>query len=157
MEHDDRPLHLISPDEVPSWLLDSVNGRVTYHNTTPGAAGAIRRGGVRIERSRLGSFGQGFYTSTSPEPFYGPVTIPVAVRLHRPLMGHLDEIEAYIEDLIELMSPRSPGITPALARRLRRELLDLGYDGLTISDAGGDGIDYVVALIDGAVRIVTEE
>lgn len=153
----DRPPHLIAPDEVAEWLLDSVNGRVTYHNTTPDAAADIRRRGVRMDRARRGAFGQGFYTATSPEPFYGPVSLRVAIRLRSPLVGYLDDVESYFDDLIEQLSPGSPRVTPALARRLRRALLDEGYDGLVIGDAGGDGIDYVVALVDEAVRIVTEE
>ena len=153
----DRPPHLIAPDEVADWLLDSVNGRVTYHNTTPDAAAEIHRRGVRMDRTRRGSFGQGFYTASSPEPLYGPVSLQVAVRLRNPLVGHLDQIEAYIDDLIARMSPTSPAIMPTLARRLRRELLAAGYDGLVIDDAGDDGVDYVVALVEEAVRIVTEE
>ena len=153
----DRPPHLIAPDEVADWLADSVNGRVTYHNTTPDAGAEIRCFGVRMDRSRRGSFGQGFYTATSPEPFHGPVSLQVAVRLRSPFLGHLDQAEDYIDDLIARISPSSTALTPALARRLRRELLEAGYDGLVIGDAGGDGVDYVVALVEDAVRIVTEE
>ena len=91
-----------------------------------------------------------------PEPFYGPVSVPVAIRLLRPLVGRLDEVETYIEDVIVRLSPRSPAITPALAGRIRRELLGAGYDGLMISDAGGDGVDVVVALVDGSTRVLTE-
>ena len=43
-----------------------------------------------------------------PEPFYGPVSVPVAIRLLRPLVGRLDEVETYIEDVIVRLSPRSP-------------------------------------------------
>jgi hypothetical protein len=31
-----------------------------------------------------------------------------------------------------------------------------GYDGLVVGDAGGDGIDYVIALDAKSVRIVVE-
>lgn len=156
VQRGDRLPHLISPDEVADWLTDSVNRRVTYHNTSLSAATEIRQNGVWIDRSRLGSFGQGFYTGTVPEPFYGPVSVPVAIRLLRPLVGHLNEVEAYIEDVIVRLRPRSPAITPPLAGRIRRELLDAGYDGLMIGDAGGDGINFVVALVDGVTRVVTE-
>jgi hypothetical protein len=42
------------------------------------------------------------------------------------------------------------------ARRIRRELLAGGYDGLVVYDGGGDGVDYVIALVEGIVRVVTE-
>jgi hypothetical protein len=126
VQHDDRPPHLIAPDEVADWLAGSANRLVTYHNTSLTAATENRQNGVWIDRSRLGAFGEGFYTSTVPEPFYGPVSVPVAIRLLRPLFGHLDEVEAYIEDVIVRLGPRSPAITSSLAGRIRRELLDAG-------------------------------
>ena len=48
-------------------------------------------------------------------------------------------------------------MTPSLGRQLRRELLRSGYDGLIVGDAGGDGIDYVIAIVDESVRIVVEK
>jgi hypothetical protein len=156
VEHDDLPPHLIRRRDVAAWLADSVNQRVTYHNTTPLAAAGILRLGVRIEASRIGSFGQGFYTATTPDPFFGEAEIAVAVRLLNPLMGHLDAIEAQMEQLTERLSPGSPRITPSLAPRIRRHLLAARYDGLVIRDGGGDGIDHVIALVDGNVRVIVD-
>src|SRR5215210_5498097 len=104
MQPNDRPSHLIAPEDVAAWLADSANGRMTYHNTSPSSAAEIRRSGVRINRSRVGAYGQGFYTSTEPELFFGPVSIRAAVRLHTPLVGHLDDIEDYLDDLMERIS-----------------------------------------------------
>src|SRR3954468_6351805 len=132
MPPDERPPHLVSVDGVAAWLLDSVNGRVTYHNTTPLSAAEIRRRGVNIDRSRLGAFGQGFYSSTEPEPFYGPVAIRVAIRLRHPLVGHLDDVEANLDDLMDRLSLGRPEMTPTMSRRIRRELLNTGYDGLVV-------------------------
>ena len=35
--------------------------------------------GVEIARSRIGSYGQGFYTATATDPFYGDAEIAVAI------------------------------------------------------------------------------
>ena len=75
MQRGDRPPHLISPEDVADWLIDSVNGRVTYHNTSPAAAAVIMQQGVDISRSQIGAYGQGFCTSTEPDDFYGIVVI----------------------------------------------------------------------------------
>jgi hypothetical protein len=156
VDQDARPPHLIARDDVPAWLADSANQRVTYHNTTPSAAAQIRRSGVRIEASRIGSFGQGFYTSTEPDPFFDDVTVEVAIRLRAPLVGHLDAVEAYMDCLTNRLNPEDPSMTPALARRVRHVLLAEGYDGLVIRDAGGDGIDHGIAIVDGTVRVVVD-
>jgi len=47
-------------------------------------------------------------------------------------------------------------MTPRTGRRIRRALLDAGYDGLVIRDGGGDGVDYVIAMAADCVRIVSE-
>jgi hypothetical protein len=104
MQPADRPPHLIASDEVAEWLADSVNGRITYHNATLVSANSILRSGARIERSQIGTVGQGFYTATEPEPFYGPAWLREAIRIRNPLIGHLDEIEEYVDRLIGLMT-----------------------------------------------------
>src|SRR6185436_264693 len=119
-------------------------------------ARAIVERGVDMGQSRIGAYGQGFYTSTTPEPFYGPAEIVVAVRLLTPLVGHLDDIEEHIDEMVDRLSLGDHRMTPELARRIRRALLDAGYDGLVIHDGGGDGVDYVIAIADGTVRVVSE-
>jgi len=151
-----RPSHLIAPDEVAAWLADSAVQQVTFHNTTPGAAAEIRSRGVRIEASWVGSYGQGFYTTSVEDPFYGEVALSIAVRLLTPFVGDADEIGLYIDHLTLRFDPVNALLTPVIARRIRRELLAEGYDGLVVYDGGGDGVDYVIALVEGIVRVVTE-
>ena len=150
----DRPPHLIALDDVGEWLLDSVNGRVTYHRTSVQAARDIIRRGVDVSRSRIGSYGQGFYTATETDPFYGPVEIAVAIRLTQPLQGDHPYVEATIDVIVQRLQPGARDLSPALSARVRRELMRLGYDGIMIRDAGGDGIDYVIALEDRTVKVV---
>ena len=149
-----RPRHLILPDEVDAWLADSAVRVVTYHNTDRVSADAILRDGPRVELSRTGSYGQGFYTSTVPDPFFGEVQIAVAVRLRRPLTMHFDEMDQLMRRLVLRLSPLDPRLTLLQSRRIRRELLAEGYDGIIVRDAGGDGVDYVIALVDTVVRVV---
>ena len=46
MQHDDRPPHLISPDEVSDWLAGSSVIGTTFHRTSREAADRIRRLGA---------------------------------------------------------------------------------------------------------------
>jgi hypothetical protein len=118
------------------------------------AARDILRRGVDISRSRIGSYGQGFYTATETDRFYGPVEIAVAIRLTQPLRGDHPFIEATIDAIVQRLQPGALDFSPELSARVRRELMRLGYDGIIVSDAGGDGIDYVIALGDRAVKVV---
>ncbi len=124
---------------------------------TVAAARAIRLRGVRIEASRVGTFGQGFYTATSADAFFGDGEIAAAVRLRHPLVGHADEIGDQADALAARLRPSDPRITLDLAVRIRRELVAVGYDGIVVVDAGGDGIDYVIALVDGVARVVVDQ
>jgi hypothetical protein len=151
-----RPLHLISPAEVDGWLADSVVKVVTYHRTSMLAARLIVERGVDVTRSQFGAYGQGFYTGTEPEPFYGPAQIVAAIRLRSPLLGHIDDIASYVDSLVDELDPLHHRMTPVVARLIRLRLLDAGYDGIVIEDGGGDGIDYVIAMISETVRIVSE-
>ena len=60
-----------------------------------------------------------------------------------------------IDDLARMVSPRdedhgrSRGPDSAAS-------LELGYDGIVVWDGGGDGIDYVVAIVDGSVKVVID-
>jgi hypothetical protein len=154
VQPDDRPPHLISPDEVDEWLANSVNGRVTYHRTSVHAARDIVRRGVDISRSRIGSYGQGFCTATETDPFYGPVEMAVAIRLTQPLRGDHPFLEATIDAIVQRLQPGALDLFPELSARIRRDLMRLRYDGIMVSDAGGDGIDYVIALDDRAVKVI---
>jgi hypothetical protein len=149
-----RPSHLIAPDEVAAWLADSANQRVTYHRTMRTAADDILRRGIDVTRSRIGAYGQGFYTATVAEPQPGQVVLAVAIRTTTPLRGQADEIGPFIDGLVTRLFRRPTPISPSVAAAIRRELLALGYDSLMIDDAGGDGIDYVVALDASSVKVV---
>jgi hypothetical protein len=154
MQPADRPPHLISPDEVPSWLADSVNGRVTYHRTSIEAAREILRRGVDISHSRIGAYGQGFYTSTDADAFFGDALVTVAIRLVSPLVGDVPSVSDVVDAIANRLAPLSRRITPAIAASIRRELISLGYDGILIVDGGGDDVDYVVAFNSESVRVV---
>ena len=80
----------------------------------------------------------------------------MAVRLRRPLIGHADDIGDVVDALAARLRLADPRITSDLAVRIRRELVALGYDGIVAYDAGGDGVDYVVALVDGVARVVID-
>jgi hypothetical protein len=149
-----RPPHLIAPDEVDAWLADSAVRVVTYHNTDRWAADAILRNGVDIDRCRVSTYGQGFYTATQADPFFGEVQLVVAVRLVSPLRGE----DGFVGPLVDRMAEQygAPGVrlTSSMGRIVRRELLRLGYDGIVVEDATGEGVDYVIALEGHAVKVV---
>jgi hypothetical protein len=152
----DRPPHLISPDDVASWLSNSRNRRATYHRTSREAAERIRRRGVDPEQSRVGSFGQGFYTATVEEEEYGPARVIVAIRLMTPLTGRFAEVEEVVDRIAARLNPPHGQISPAVSAGIRRELLRLGYDGIIVPDGGGDGVDWIIALIGDTVKVVDE-
>ena len=149
-----RPAHLIAPGEVAAWLADSANRRITYHRTTREAAANIVAKGVDIERSVIGTFGQGFYTVTDPQDLPGDAEVTVAVRILHGLVGPYDAVEDFIDALVHQRFGRQQPITPQIARVIREELRRLGYDGIVAFDGGGDGIDYVIALLPAAVKVV---
>ena len=91
-----------------------------------------------------------------PDPFHGELELTVAVRLRSPLAGHVTEMSDFTDRLAVRLSPLNPSITPTLARRIRRELLAERYDGIVVYDGGGDGIDYVIALVNETIRIVVD-
>jgi hypothetical protein len=152
-EEPPRPPHIIRPDEVASWLAESVNKVVTYHRTDATAATDIIAHGVDVTKTHIGSFGQGFYTATHSDPFYGEVEIPVAVRLLRPRVGHMDDLELELDELVEQFR-RDRRLTPDVAIQIRQRFLAEGYDGIIARDAGGNGVDYVIALEGSAVKVV---
>ena len=149
-----RPPHLISPDDVDAWLADSAVRVVTYHRTTRLGARSILERGIDIRRSRIGAYGQGFYTVTNPDVFHGDAIITTAVRLRNPLVGGFDDLSEYFDRLTARFSPLERLLTPVVASQIRRQLLSDGYDGIVVHDGGGDGIDYVIALVDDVVRVV---
>ena len=130
-----RPPHIITPEEVDAWLADSVNQQVTYHRTTRLAAQDILDHGVDVSRSRIGAYGQGFYTATDPEAFPGDTLVGVAIRTRRPLVGDEPDIADESDELGRRFAPGGH-ITPAVAASIRQELLRLGYDAIT-----GAGVD----------------
>jgi hypothetical protein len=148
-----RP-HVIRPDEVDAWLADSVNKVVTYHRTTSAAAQDILEHGVESSRSRIGAYGQGFYTATSPVGQFGDTNLRVAVRTGSPLLGEIADIERVVDPLVFRLSGGTGRLTVPVASALRREFQELGYDSIIVRDAGGDGIDYVIALQGESVRVV---
>jgi hypothetical protein len=156
MHRADRPPHLIAPDEVASWLAGSSLMGATYHRTSRDAAARIRRLGADPERSRVGTFGAGFYTATVEEEEYGPALVVVAIRLRTPLSGTFDEVEEIVDQIAMRLNPPRGQITTRVAAQIRRELLRLGYDGIIVPDGGGDGVDWVIALTGDAVKVVDE-
>jgi hypothetical protein len=150
-----RPSHLISPEEVDAWLADSTVRAVTYHRTTVLGARSILERGVDIARSRVGAYGQGFYTASAPidDDLYD-LTLAVAVRLLHPLRGSPEEVEAHVDRLILERYGALRPITPEVAAAVRRDFIRLGYDGLVIRDVDGGGLDYVVAFFGASVRAV---
>lgn len=70
------------------------------------------------------------------------------------VIGQMDEVVALIDDLIYAISGQARLLTPDVSAAIRRRLIQLGYDGLVVFDAGGDGIDYVIALHPRSVKIV---
>jgi hypothetical protein len=151
-----RQPHQIDRYQVVAWLAGSIVTRITYHATTAEAARDILEHGVEIERSLEGAYGQGFYTATEPDLFYGPTIVPVAIRLTHALTGTAREIEPVVDAIARRVRPRDRGLTPCGSRAVRRELLELGYDGIVIHDGGGDGVDYVIALDETTVKIVVD-
>lgn len=79
------------------WLAGSIVRSVTYHATMPEAARQIVERGVDLRHSQRGAYGQGFYTATVPDPFFGQVVVAVAIRTVRPLIGTVDEVEAIVD------------------------------------------------------------
>ena len=154
MQRGDRPPHLISPDEVADWLRSSSVMGPTYHRTSREAADRIRQRGVDPERSRVSTFGAGFYTATIEEEEYGPVVVVVAIRLITPLTGTFDEIGEIVDRLAIRFNPPHGRITLPVAAQIRHEFLSLGYDGIVVLDGGGDGVDWVIALTGDAVKVV---
>lgn len=150
----DRAPHLISPDQVADWLAGSSVTGTTFHRTSRESADRIVRNGADPERSRVGSFGAGFYTATVEEEEYGPGCVVVAIRLLTPLTGAFEEIEEIVARIARRLNPPRGQITTEVAAQIRRELLSLGYDGIIVPDGGGDGVDWVIALTGDAVRVV---
>ena len=149
-----RPEHVISPEEVGEWLADSAVKSVTYHRTTRQAADDIIEHGVDLSKSWRGAYGAGFYTATSTEGLPGDIDVPVAVRLRNPLQGHAGEIGARLDVLTRQLGYGA--MTPRAAAAVRRHLVESGYDGVVVEDAGGDGIDYVIAIESGSVKVVVD-
>lgn len=150
-----RPPHVISPDDVDAWLAGSAVRVVTYHRTSHWAARSILERGVDITRSRIGAYGQGFYTATEPvdEELYD-ITLTVAVRLERPLVGSSDDVGTRVDALILERYGTLRPITPDVAATIRRQFIRLEYDGLMVQDVGEDGLDYIVAFFGASVKVV---
>jgi hypothetical protein len=67
-----------------------------------------------------------------------------------------DEVEDFIDHIAVRLNPPRGDITPTVATGIRRELLRPGYDGIIVPDGGGDGVDWVIALIEDTVKVVDE-
>jgi hypothetical protein len=150
-----RPSHLILPEEVDAWLADSAVKVVTYHRTSVLGARSILAQGVDIARSRIGAYGQGFYTATAPvDEELDDVTLTVAVRLRSPLVGYAEALAVRVDEIIVTRYGRLRPITTDVASAVRRVLVGLGYDGLVIRDVEEEGLDYVVAFFGTSVKVV---
>ncbi|MBI4492155.1 MAG: hypothetical protein HY690_05120 [Chloroflexi bacterium] len=109
------------------WLADSVNRRVTYHRTARLAAQDILERGVDLSKSRLGAYGQGFYTVTDPSGLPGDVDLRVAVRLRHPLVGHADEVVRQVDDVLMQLYGRPVRLTMEAAQQVRKAFTEQGY------------------------------
>jgi hypothetical protein len=70
------------------------------------------------------------------------------------LVGDLEEIGGLADAVVMAAAGRLMGLTTRLAAVIRLEFLRQGYDAMIVRDAGGDGIDYVIALDGSIVRVV---
>ncbi len=59
-----------------------------------------------------------------------------------------------MDELAEELGAENGRLTPPVAAAIRRELLGRGYDAMIITDAVGDGVDYVIALDSVTVKAV---
>ena len=120
----EKPEHQLAPDEVDSWLADSVVRTVTVHHTDPESALDIIEHGVDIAKSTLdAAWGQGFYSRTNSDPQHGSIAVWVAVRLMQPL-----EIMDSVRDaeILEELTQR------ASTEDFRVAILASGYDGVLV-------------------------
>jgi hypothetical protein len=150
-----RP-HLIRPDEADAWPPDSVIKAVTYLSSLRAAAAQILEQGIDLSRSRIGAYGQGFYTATDVSERPGEVDIAVAVRLRRPLEADALELDARIDAVVRQLAGPRGGLTPEVAALVRRVLLAEGYDGLVVRNAEGEGVDYFIALNASSVKVIEQ-
>jgi hypothetical protein len=119
---------------------------MTVHQTDEAAARSLLDDGVRIDRTDPNAaWGQGFYSSTLPDRQYGGVSVRVAVRLVRPLV--IPNTVQGAELLEELMAKTG-------ATAFRDAVLAAGHDGLVLHFGPGD--TWVVAFLDGQVKVVME-
>jgi hypothetical protein len=80
--------------------------------------------------------------------------VAVALRASRPLMGDINEIGEIVDTAAEQVGSPGGRVTPTIAAAIRSEFLRLGHDSIVVQDAGGDGIDYVVALQASCVKVI---
>jgi len=119
-----RPAHLITRDEARVWLAGSAVDRITTHHTDPLSARMIVEGGVDVARTRPDSrFGQGFYSTTRPDPQYGVARVRVAIRLLHPLI--LPDSILGTEMIYDLIAQTS-------ADDARAAVLAANYDGVVL-------------------------
>jgi hypothetical protein len=139
-----RSGHVIRRDEVTAWLADSAVRQVLTHRTTAEDARQILEHGVRIERTaRDLRWGQGFYTSTHPDPQYGDTSVRVAIRLRHPFVAD-DSIDG--QERIDAL------LQEAASEDVRAVLQAAGYDGVVVHFL--DGEMWVVAFADEQVKVV---
>jgi hypothetical protein len=142
----DRPVHVISPEEVDAWLADSAVKVITIHRTDVASAQSIITDGVDLTRcSDDAAWGQGFYSRSSADPQYGEATVRVAVRLQSPL-----EIMDSVRDagILELLTAQ------AGTDDFRAAIQAAGYDGVLVHY--GQQL-VVVAFESSQVKVVVSE
>jgi hypothetical protein len=138
--------HLIRRSEVARWLRDSVVPSITIHRTSVEAARRITEEGVAVARTEPDSaWGQGFYSSSIPDPRFGEIDIRVAVRLQRPLIvpDAIDSAEI-VEDIRASTEEDD----------VRQAILAAGYDGVLVHYGPGDF--WAVAYWDHQVKVVQD-
>jgi hypothetical protein len=147
MSEPSLPAHMIDREEAPTWLAGSAWGRITIHQTSASDARRIIEEGIRIERTaRDAAWGQGFYTTTRPDPQYGDTGIRVAIRLMRPFVA---------EDPIDGQERVDALLAEAGSEDVRAVLLAAGFDGVIVHRRWRDEV-WVIAYDDSQVRVVRD-
>lgn len=142
-----RPPHLLTRRDVAAWLADSVVQEVTFPRTDPQSARDLIERGVDLTKSSAdGAWGRGFYSGTGSSARYGPVAVPVAVRLRHPLI--LTDTIRGAEIVDDLMARF--GVDD-----IEAAVVSAGFDGLVLHL--GSSEMWVVAYRSEQVRIVVEE
>lgn len=146
-----RPLppHVITPDELPTWLADSALPEPVWHLTSAGNADAIYERGVRVDVS--GSLPcRGFYCSLTPwEPLRQRSTalVEVAARVFNPFRVR------GVGDIRVALDMFPPGFSED---DVTKRLLDEEYD-CVLTETGWGNQPIIILLVAEQTRVVVRD